>query len=79
MMVGTVSASIGLVQLILGIWIGGFFSVALAGGLWCGGALKRIRDNQTRGQACTIPLGLCMGQTFLFASAGMLGLLILFY
>lgn len=79
MMVGTASASIGLVQFILGIWIGGFFSVTLAGGLWCGVALKRIRDNRPSGQVCAQPLGLCVWQTLLLASAGMLGLLILFY
>lgn len=78
-MVGTASASIGLVQLILGIWIGGFFSVTLAGGLWCGVALQRKRAHLEPDQDATEPLGLCVWQTLLLASAGMLGLLILFY
>lgn len=79
MMVGTASASIGLIQLVFGIWIGGFFSVTLAGGLWCGVALKRIREHRSADQVSALPFGLCVWQTLLLASAGLSGLLILFY
>lgn len=79
MMVGTASAGIGMVQLVLGIWLGGLFSVTLAGALWCGVALKRRNESHAQEQALPLPLGLCVGRSLLLASAGMLGSLILFY
>jgi hypothetical protein len=58
MMAGTASAGIGLIQLLMGIGIGGFFSLFVAGALWTGVALRQANRKWHEGRAATPPNGL---------------------
>lgn len=58
MMMGTASAGIGLIQLAMGLWVGSFFSLFLAGGLWTGVAQRHAQRQWLAGQIATPPVGL---------------------
>lgn len=78
MMLGSASASIGLVQLLCGAWMGALFSLTCAGALWVSVALYQAKMEWATGGCAKPPLGLWICRGILLGMALLLGVRILF-
>ncbi len=74
MMAGTASAGIGLMQLLFSVWVGGFFSLFLAGELWSGVALRKAKRELGARWKSHPPRGLMLSHGVLFGCTLLQGL-----